>query len=972
MALIRIENISKRKEGGTCIVSATVAGEEVWFSSSDSDLVASPEAFLSAFLIVAQLSKDRLGCKQPVCKRWLKNSRKLLAITNGWWKSKTKRPLVPVHANGKRRKWFRKTALFFTCGVDSFYTLHHYPKRIHALVNVHGYDIALSNAARQKVASESLRAVAKARRIPLIEIRSNLREHSYFKSAKWDLSHGGAIAAAAHLLGGRYHDFVLSSSTRSGDTREWGSTWQFDRFWSSETVAFNSWGETLSRAEKAGLIAGEPLLKQHLRVCWQSKEPAANCGVCPKCTRTMVALEWSGKLDGLKQRFEEHPSLVDAVSSWKPLPIASPAELDPVLTEPGSLSGPLLEAVVAHRESLLADLTARQAPPPSTYRRILLPDSSYRELMRLSAGRRVFYHKVPGNVGDDLIHAATLQLFRRFSITTVNTLEEADQVVFCGGGNIGIWENCAEAREKIYAYCREHGIPAILYPQSVASAGEVIPDFVHPRMVREWKSIPLMPGCRLMPDMALAYHITKDYGKAIHPRGLFLRNDKEAMFPNHPDSIGDPPKLVKRNLDEYIRLAAAYEHILTDRLHFAIIGLMLKRKVTLLPNRYHKNRGMWETWLKDLGCAWADTPEETPSATPISSGPARSGLGMVICVHNEQLLLEANLLYHHAIGVDTVYLFLDRCTDRSEEIASRFPWVRIIHRNIPEPPYFCREHQSACMNDALEMAREDGLEWLLVIDADEFAFANNTPGKEGFAKKDRKLLREEFRESPNADRWIRANLKCLLRDVPPGIDQVILQTMEALPLALPDRKRFWEQEYFMTKGPYPGKIMDPNTREWRKMDRWLGHSLGKPIVRTSAHVEAYDPHSWTRWQNVSLPEFAWRFPIPSVRRGWHSHYYCVEPEVWLKKFRDIALQHEFWPSGMPMEFPKLQWGRASVNMSSADAAAYLAEGVQITRKTARQWVKKHPGVAHKPVWSKLLAELMLHRGDESGFEESTD
>ena len=119
-------------------------------------------------------------------------------------------------------------------------------------------------------------------------------------------------------------------------------------------------------------------------------------------------------------------------------------------------------------------------------------------------------------------------------------------------------------------------------------------------------------------------------------------------------------------------------------------------------------------------------------------------------------------------------------------------------------------------------------------------------------------------------------------------------------------------------------------------------------------------------------EFAWLFPIPSVRRGWHSHYYCIEPELWLKKFRDIALQHEFWPSGTPMEFPKLQWGRASVNMSSEDAAAYLAEGVQITRKTAQQWAKKHPGVAHKPVWSKLLAELMLHRGDESGFEESTD
>lgn len=973
MPVIRIENLRKRKNGAEHIVSATVAGEEVWFSSADAELALSPEAFLSAFLITAQLNNDRLKTDAAVCKRWLRNSRKLLAVTNGWWKLKAKRPVAAVKPKVRRRRWFRKKALFFTAGVDSFHTLHEHPERIHGLINVHGYDIPLDNPRRLAEASRTYQAVAKARRVKLIEVRTNLRQHPYFKQANWELTHGGALAAVAHLLGGTFHDFILSSSTRAGDPRAWGSSWQIDRRWSSESVSFNSWGEHLSRAEKAAAIADQPLVRDHLRVCWQSDDTAANCGTCPKCTRTMVGLAWAGKFDALRHRFTENPPLEEVVASWKPKPIASAAELDPVLTEPGHLQEPLRSAVAAHRDALLADLAARNAPHPSTYRRILLNDGCFREMLRLSQGLKVFYHKVAGNVGDDLIHAATMQLFRRSGITLTNDLEEAEQVILCGGGNVGIWENCAESRLKIYQHCEAKGVPVILYPQSVGGTGEVIPEIVKHRFVREWDSIPLLPGSRLMPDLALAYHVPKDYGKAVHDRGLFTRNDPEGLFANHPDSIGDPPRMVPRSLDAYFSLAAGYGHIITDRLHFAITGMLLKRKVTLLPNAYHKNRSMWETWLKDLGCAWAETPEQATAPEPGNAAssvkPARKGLAMVMCVHNEELLLEANLRYHHAIGVDAAYLFLDRCTDRSEEIASRFPWVRVIHRNTPESPFHIREHQVVCMNDALEMARADGFEWLLGIDADEFAFANNKLGKEGVGKKDKRLLGEDQRESPNLRHWARANLKRMLADIPGHIEQVSLQTCEALPVVLPDPDRFWEGDYFLTKGAYPGEILDPVSGEWRKMDRWLGHDFGKPIIRTSARVQAFNPHFWAKWQNVHPPDLAWHLPVPTLKRGWHSHYYCIEPNVWLKKFRDVARNHEHWPTGTRVEFPKLEWSKAAVKMTVDEASDYLAKGVKVSEKTARKWAKKHPGVVRRPVWAKLIAELVDQRAEPEDTEE---
>ena len=64
---------------------------------------------------------------------------------------------------------------------------------------------------------------------------------------------------------------------------------------------------------------------------------------------------------------------------------------------------------------------------------------------------------------------------------------------------------------------------------------------------------------------------------------------------------------------EYILLAARYETIFTNRLHFAIAGLIAGRKVTLLPNSYFKNKSIWECWLKDLGCLWSESLPHNPA-----------------------------------------------------------------------------------------------------------------------------------------------------------------------------------------------------------------------------------------------------------------------------------------------------------------------------------------------------------------------
>ena len=111
----------------------------------------------------------------------------------------------------------------------------------------------------------------------------------------------------------------------------------------------------------------------------------------------------------------------------------------------------------------------------------------------------------------------------------------------------------------------------------------------------------------LAPDLALGL----DYENHVPPtrgRGIFLRRDGESVVAKRWFSR-DPVRICKTPT-QYLGLAARYQQIVTDRLHFAICGLIVGRDTTLLPNSYHKNRGMYETWLKPLGCRFAENVQE--------------------------------------------------------------------------------------------------------------------------------------------------------------------------------------------------------------------------------------------------------------------------------------------------------------------------------------------------------------------------
>jgi exopolysaccharide biosynthesis predicted pyruvyltransferase EpsI len=235
----------------------------------------------------------------------------------------------------------------------------------------------------------------------------------------------------------------------------------------------------------------------------------------------------------------------------------------------------------------------------------LLPIESFSHVFEPLVGKRVGFVGSVGNVGDKLIDMATFQLFDAFGVDwrlqDLTADPDCDELVVGGGGNMGTmypmnWRRRGRALEL--------GLPVTVFPQSFNSREDRPYKRVY---VRERDSLQYCERAVLAPDLALGL----DYENRIEPThevGIFMRKDRERAVAR-PWLTRDPVNICSTP-EEYLQLAAKYKRIITDRLHFAICGLIVGRDTTLLPNSYHKNRSMYETWLRDLGCDFATSLED--------------------------------------------------------------------------------------------------------------------------------------------------------------------------------------------------------------------------------------------------------------------------------------------------------------------------------------------------------------------------
>ncbi len=87
-----------------------------------------------------------------------------------------------------------------------------------------------------------------------------------------------------------------------------------------------------------------------------------------------------------------------------------------------------------------------------------------------------------------------------------------------------------------------------------------------------------------------------------------IRQDKEAF-----GEVEQNPLAVRIDAGEqcydFLHWAGVHRwarEIVTNRLHSSILGAIFGIPTTLLPNRYHKNRSVWEFSLRERGVQWAE------------------------------------------------------------------------------------------------------------------------------------------------------------------------------------------------------------------------------------------------------------------------------------------------------------------------------------------------------------------------------
>lgn len=296
-----------------------VGGEPLWWASRDAELRASPEAALCLLAPWCALHGQPLRVP-PLDPVFRANVVAATTLMGGWWGHDPVRLLgnpaaAPAPPGGAG------TALFFSGGIDSFYTLVRNPS-IDTLVFICGFDVRLPNRPAWEAMCADWRRVAGERGLRFIALATNLRSHRELGRMRWARYHGAVLAAATHLLAGVASRWLISASYHVSNLMPWGSHPELDHLWSGAGVSIRHYGADTWRAEKLAALAGEPLVHRELRVCYDDPRADGNCGRCEKCVRTRL-IYWQD-LPGIEcARMPAAPDLPEALHAMAPLPMRS-------------------------------------------------------------------------------------------------------------------------------------------------------------------------------------------------------------------------------------------------------------------------------------------------------------------------------------------------------------------------------------------------------------------------------------------------------------------------------------------------------------------------------------------------------------------------------------------------------------------------------------------------------------------------
>lgn len=298
MSAIVVTGIRRFETDGRSVVSAAleVGGrrQEVWYRISPGPVAEGADAWLAAALVPAMKHGGPLRIDGVVSSKLLDAVPTIQEIFCAWSHDFQR---IPIDTGVRPRPPAgspRGVGCFFSGGVDSFYSFLKHREEITALIFVHGFDIKLARSALRERVSRVITEVAAELGKPLIEVETNLRDFSD-RDALWGQDYyGSALASVALLLSPRLRTVYVPASHSYRDLLPRGSHPMLDPLWSTEATQIMHDGCEAGRVEKVARVATCDQAMKALRVCWENRDEAYNCGRCEKCLRTMVSLHVVG------------------------------------------------------------------------------------------------------------------------------------------------------------------------------------------------------------------------------------------------------------------------------------------------------------------------------------------------------------------------------------------------------------------------------------------------------------------------------------------------------------------------------------------------------------------------------------------------------------------------------------------------------------------------------------------------------
>ncbi len=286
-------------------LSATVDGDHIFFKAPKTfELFLVAECFVGIALLEAMVSNRSLLVEGVAISEALKNNLVELQAIYSCWNADLSR--VEVHAETTSQvQPYRDVGSFFSAGVDSTYTLQRHIDEITHLILFRAFDSGHDPESwRKRVEKQAEFAQSIDKKI--IPIETNAFDWTDGRKIASEFVHGLLLSSVGGALGMR-KVYVPSSHTYD-ELFPWGSHPLSDPMWSTESTEVKHDAAGLRRGEKMKEILTNSRFADNLQTCWRST--VHNCGTCPKCARSVLAIYLLGGTSKAFPEFQGNDNLL--------------------------------------------------------------------------------------------------------------------------------------------------------------------------------------------------------------------------------------------------------------------------------------------------------------------------------------------------------------------------------------------------------------------------------------------------------------------------------------------------------------------------------------------------------------------------------------------------------------------------------------------------------------------------------------